>query len=317
MSDDGMISVLMATHNGADTIDRTLAAMSALEAPAEGWELVIVNNGSTDDTEARILKWKDRLPLKYAVETNLGKSKAMNRALTMARGDLIVMTDDDVLPDPGWLTEWRRTVDALPQCSVFGGAILPEFGDTPPSWPMPLAWLTVLYAQTPDYAEGEIEPYNVSGPNMAIRRSVWEQGVRLDEKFLVGKYGLMGEDAEFVKRAHERGHKIGFAPRARVRHIVQKDQLSWRWIHHRFFRHGRTMFALEEVHEDAATKQPTFAFPRWRIRRVATSLLKLVAALPSLSRQRIFSHTRSIAYDLGALKQALVLAKRRRDRRAG
>jgi hypothetical protein len=77
------------------------------------------------------------------------------------------------------------------------------------------------------------------------------------------------------------------------------------------------MFTLEEVHEDAATKQPAFVFPRWRIRRVATSLLKLVAALPSLSRQRIFGHTRSIAYDLGALKQALVLAKRRRDRRAG
>ncbi len=58
-----MISVLMATHNGADTIGRTLAAMSELEAPADGWKLVIVNNGSTDDTEAHILKWRERLPL--------------------------------------------------------------------------------------------------------------------------------------------------------------------------------------------------------------------------------------------------------------
>jgi GT2 family glycosyltransferase len=311
-----MISVLMATHNGSDTIDRTLAAMSALEAPADGWELVIVNNASTDDTEARILKWKDRLPLEYAVEPSLGKSKAMNRALAMARGELIVMTDDDVLPDRDWLVQWRRTADALPQCAVFGGAIVPEFDDTPPSWAMPVTWLTVLYAQTPDYAEGEIGPHNVSGPNMAVRRPVLEQGERFDEKFLVGKYGLMGEDAEFVRRASERGHRIGFAPRARIRHIVQKDQLSLRWIHHRFFRHGRTMFMLDEVHEDAATKELNFAFPRWRIRRTATALLKLVAVMPSLSKQRIFGQTRSIAYDLGALKQALVLLRLKRARGA-
>src|SRR5690606_12127703 len=47
----GMLSVLMATHNGADTIERTLAAMSVMEPPAGGWTLIVVNNASTDDTE--------------------------------------------------------------------------------------------------------------------------------------------------------------------------------------------------------------------------------------------------------------------------
>jgi hypothetical protein len=76
------------------------------------------------------------------------------------------------------------------------------------------------------------------------------------------------------------------------------------------------MFMLEEVHEDAATKRLDFVFPRWRIRRAATALLKLVAVMPSLSKQRIFGQTRSIAYDLGALKQALVLLRLKRARGA-
>jgi glycosyltransferase involved in cell wall biosynthesis len=311
------ISVLMATHNGADTIDRTLAAMSDLDAPAGGWKLVIVNNGSTDDTESRVLKWRDRLPLEYVVESRLGKSRAMNTALEHAEGDLIVMTDDDVLPDRNWLTEWRRVADVLPQCSVFGGAIIPEFGETPPTWPMPKPWLTVLYAQTPDYEEGEIEPFNVSGPNMAIRKSVCDGGERFDENFLVGKYGLMGEDSEFIRRAWAHGHKVGFAPNARVRHIVHKDQMSWRWIHHRFFRHGHTMFMLEEVREDKTSKRLEFIFPRWRIRRAATSLLKLMLAAPTLNKKRIFSLSRSMAYDLGALRQAWLLSRQERPHTQG
>ena len=307
-----MISVLMATHNGADTIDRTLAAMRDLDAPAGGWKLVVVNNASTDDTEARVLKWRDRLPLEYIVEPGLGKSKAMNTALQHAEGDLIVMTDDDVLPDRNWLTEWRRVADALPQCSVFGGAIAPEFGEYPPAWAMPIPWLTTLYAQTPDCEEGEIKPVDVSGPNMAIRKSVYDAGLRFDESFLVGKYGLMGEDSEFVRRAWDDGYKIGFAPHSRVRHIIHKEQMTWRWIHHRFFRHGRTMFMFEEVRENESTKKLEFAFPRWRIRRALGSFLSLVPAALLLDKARMFRHSRQLAYDLGAVRQAIILREQER-----
>ncbi len=312
-----MMSVLLATHNGADTIDRTLAAMSELEAPSGGWKLVIVNNASTDDTQTRILKWRDRLPLEYFVEPRLGKSRAMNTALAHAQGDLIVMTDDDVLPDRNWLIEWRRAADVMPQCSVFGGAILPEFGDFPPAWPMPRTSLTVLYAQTPDHAEGEIEPVDVSGPNMAIRKSVYDSGHRFEENFMVGKYGLMGEDSEFVRRTWESGFRTGFAPHARVRHIIHKEQMSWRWIHRRFFRHGRTMFMFEEVRQDKISKRLDFSFPRWRIRRAAATFLQLLLVAPSLNRERIFKRSRSLAYDLGALRQAWILSRQARPHSSG
>src|ERR1700742_2227327 len=123
---NAMLSVILATHNGADTIDRTLAAMSAMDTPEGGWKLVIVNNASTDDTESRILKWQGRLPIDYIVEPRLGKSNALNTGFSHAEGDFIVMTDDDVLPDRHWLAEWRRVADAWPDISVFSGAVIPS-----------------------------------------------------------------------------------------------------------------------------------------------------------------------------------------------
>lgn len=302
-----MLSVLMATHNGADTIDQTLAAMSEMEAPIGGWKLVVANNASTDDTEQHVLKWRDRLPLEYLVEPRLGKSTAMNTALDHAEGDFIIMTDDDVLPDRNWLTEWRRVADTYPEVSVFGGAIVPAFEGPPPSWLIDDGCFIVLYAKTPCQPEGEAGPHNISGPNLAIRKSIRDQGWRFGEGFMVGQSGLMGEDSDFVRRLWTEGHKVGFAPSARVRHIVQKHQMSWRWIHRRFIRHGRTIFMLEDVRRDEESNRLVFRFPWWRLGKSVTSALHLLMAAPSRDRVRIFRQSRILAYDLGAISQALTL----------
>jgi glycosyltransferase involved in cell wall biosynthesis len=307
-----MLSVLMATHNGADTIERTLAAMSAMDPPPGGWKLVVVNNASTDDTEACVLRWRDRLPLEYLVEPRLGKSTAMNTALKQAVGDLIVMTDDDVLPVRGWLCEWRRVADAYPQCAVFGGAIVPQFDAPPPPWRAVKTDFPILYGETLDYPEGRTEvadgnQLNVFGGNMAIRRSVYDQDWRFGETFLVGENGLMGEDSDFVQRLWASGVGVGFAPTARVGHIIHKEQVSWWWMQRRFFRHGRTMFMLDEVrHQDG---RPQFRFPRWRIARALLLAAKAAWAAALMNRVRAFALSRALAYDLGALKQAWLLSR--------
>ncbi len=302
-----MLSVLLATHNGADTIDRTLAAMSEMEPPAGGWKLVVVNNASTDDTEARVLAWRDRLPLEYIVEPKLGKSTALNTALGHAAGDLIIMTDDDVLPERSWLTEWRRMVDAYPGISVFGGVTIPAFESAPPDWPMPAWCYTVLYGQTPMQPEGEIEPINVSGANMAVRKSVSDQGWRFVEGFLVGKGGLMGEDSDFVRRLAAAGHKVGFAPNARVGHIIHQEQVSWWWIQRRLFRHGRTMFMLENVRRDEASGRLVIQFPWRQFGAGLRSGLRLLALTPGGDKARMFPQALDASYALGAVSQALKL----------
>jgi glycosyltransferase involved in cell wall biosynthesis len=306
-----MMSVLMATHNGADTIERSLTAMTGLDSPGGGWELILVNNASTDATEARALAFRDRLPLTYLVEKRLGKSFALNTGLDGARGDLIVMTDDDVLPEPGWLTELQRVANAYPQCAIFGGAIVPEFCDGPPR-DVPAWCYGVLYGASPSHAEGEIQPmrgtglYDISGANLAIRRAVRDAGCRFDGNFLVGANGLMGEDTEFVRQAGAMGFKVGFAPSARIGHIIHRHQTSWRWIHRRFFRHGHTAFLQAQARGEAT------GFPWRQIRGATGSALRYLLALGGRDKANAFRQSRALAYDLGAIHQALSSSRRAR-----
>jgi glycosyltransferase involved in cell wall biosynthesis len=300
----------MATHNGADTLDRTLAAMAQLISPAGRWKLVIVNNLCTDDSEALILKWKDRLPLDYLVEPKLGRGVAFNSGLARVEGDFIVMTDDDVLPNRDWLVEWRRIADNYPEYTLFGGAIEPEFEALPPLWLEP-AWMRMLYAATvPPQPEGNMVPSDIFGPSMAIRRSVIDNGARFDETLFVGSDGLMGDETDFFNRLEAQGHKACFAPKAVVRHLVQKEQVSWRWMIRRFYRHGRTMH-LSHLRNRRTVEPEIFQVPRWAIRRFVESLLRLPFVALMLDEARLFSHLRTMAYDLGTIGQARILAHKR------
>ena len=303
-----MLTVLMATHNGSDTLNRTLAAMAELICPPGGWKLVIVNNACTDNSDEVILKWKDLLPLDFLVEPKLGKNTALNAGMARVEGDFVIMTDDDVLPDRDWLVEWRRAADTHPQYTMFGGAIEAEFEVPPPRW-LEESWLAMLYAVTDAaHIEGVMKPADIFGPNMAVCRSVIDGGARFDEQLLVGSEGLMASETEFLDRLAAQGHRACFVPRARVRHIVQKEQVSWMWMLRRFYRGGRTTFVLHQ-RERRNPEPQIFHVPRCALRRFAESLLRLPLVALTFDESRLFSHLRTMAYDLGTISQARKLAR--------
>lgn len=308
-----MISVLLATHNGADTIEHTLRAMSCLVAPLGGWELIVVNNASNDETEPLVLKWRERLPLRYLVERRLGKSKAINTALAAAKGEFIVMTDDDVLPDRNWLAEWRRIADEFPDIAVFSGAVVPEFVDSkPPAFVSDGSYGALYGAHVPEI-EGEIKPSNsselieVSGANLAMRKSAYERGNRLDEIYLIGNSGLMGEDTDFVNRMAKAGYKVGYTPEPLVRHIVHGHQTRLSWIFRRYCSNGRARFMLTNVRWDMAAKRYRFPFPWGHAAGLFGSGVRLLGALVLGNRHEAFRQLTGIASSFGALQQALSL----------
>ncbi len=306
-----MISVVLPTHNGADTIERTLQALCDVAEPAGGWELLVVNNASTDETVQIIHRFAADLPLVVLEEPNLGKPNALNTAIARARGDLIVFTDDDVIPECSWLCEWRRVADQHPEIDVFGGTIMPEFEAAPPAWLRETNWMLMLYAvTTPTLGEGVFPPNaaEIFGPNMAVRAAVLEAGCRFDPRLMKGTAGLLGDETDFVIRAASQGALLGFAPTACVRHLVNRSQVTWRWILQRFYRHGRTLYLSEATSGDATL--PSIAgIPRYLYRRIAEQSLHLPLVLASGNKKRIMSVLRTIAYDLGAAQQARLMTK--------
>ncbi|MGH7113571.1 MAG: glycosyltransferase family 2 protein [Stellaceae bacterium] len=299
-----MLTVLIATHNGTDTLGRTLERFCALTPPPGGWKLLVVNNASTDGTEELVLRYQERLPLQYLLEPRLGKPYALNVGLDHISGDLVVFADDDVLPDPDWLVAWRRAVDRHPECAIFGGAIEPLYELDPPKWLFRIPQQDVLFSRTDPLPEGPIPATGpIFGPNMAVRTTALANGTRFDERFFVGPVGLMGEETDFVYRLAEWGNQACFVPSARVRHIVHPSQFAWRWVLRRLYRHGKTLF-LFEVRRDGRRAPEILHIPRYLLRRAITKAATLPIALLSGSRDRIFSHLRLIAYDLGAIAQS-------------
>jgi len=305
-----MLTVLIATHNGSDTLDRTFANLAAAAAPDGGWKLVVVNNASTDDTEEIISRWQGRLPLCCIREPQLGKSNALNTGFTAAEGDLVVMTDDDVLVDIGWLRAWRAAADDNREYALFGGAIEPEFERTPPAWLTERAWLIPLFGATdPARPEGETSATEIYGSNMGVRVAALALGVRFNTGLMIGSAGTMGEDTDFCRRLADKGCRAYFVPKARLRHIVHEAQVRWSWMLRRFYRHGKTQLQVE-LRQHGHTTPEVFSVPRYLLRRVATNSLGILPAVLSFRAQRIFSQLRLISYDLGAIAGARDLAQR-------
>src|SRR5688572_29690523 len=98
-----MLTTLIATYNGARTLPEVLKAYCALQPTDGRWKLVVVDNGSTDRTSEIIAAYRQHLPLTYLIEPKQGKNAALNTGLTCRAGDLLVLTDDDVLPRSDWL----------------------------------------------------------------------------------------------------------------------------------------------------------------------------------------------------------------------
>ena len=124
-------SVLLCVRNGAETLDRQLAALAAQDYTAE-WELLLVDNGSTDASRDIASLWASKVPnLRMMSEPRVGVNRARNCGFSEAKAPIIVCCDADDVVSPGWL---RAMVDALERFDIVGGALDP-YPLNPPTAP--------------------------------------------------------------------------------------------------------------------------------------------------------------------------------------
>ncbi len=303
------VTVLFATRNRCAALPPVLDCLARLTAPDGGWKLLIVDNGSSDGTSELLEASRDRLPLTVLREPRAGKNRALNAALPHLEGALIVLTDDDVLPQADWLLRLLQAAGEHPRASLFGGTVLPHWSRPRPDWLTEDAVpFSVLYAQQKREA-GACSCAAIFGPNMAVRRVVFEAGHRFSES--VGpdesrRLYAMGGETEFLRRVEAAGHSGWFVPEAVVGHIVRPEQLDEDWILQRAYRYG---IGEGRHYAGAGTGSAT------EIRRRAPLRLRLRAlgygvaarlirpAPPSALRLRIRYRARSLAGSIDAFRQ--------------
>jgi len=101
------VSVVVCTRNRADQLGEFLQSAAGLTVPPGlAWELIIVDNGSSDHTAEVVESFASQIPVRCVREDKAGLSNARNRGVDEAKGDYICWTDDDVKLDPKWLSAY-------------------------------------------------------------------------------------------------------------------------------------------------------------------------------------------------------------------
>lgn len=274
-----MTPLIFATYNGAATLPLMLDALTRIEPPEGGWRVIAVDNRSDDDSPAILESYRDRLPLDILQEPAPGKNRALNAALAelgsaVDGSDIVVFTDDDILPEPDWLRRLQAAARAHPEAYLFGGAIGPAWMAPPPDWLKAIGHeYGMLYART-SHPGGPCAAGDIWGPNMAVRPHVFSAGYRFSEK--VGPDGTetyaMGSETEFLERVERAGFAARFVHEARVGHLVRPFQMERAWILRRARRAGR---GARETGGVGDGRRLLFHRPPWLIRGLLLARLRV------------------------------------------
>jgi glycosyltransferase involved in cell wall biosynthesis len=252
-------------------LDQTLTRMRRMRVP-DGlvWELLIVNNNCTDDTDQVIRRHAEALPIKRLFEPKPGLSNARNHALAHAAGDWVLWTDDDVLVDPDWLGVFVRATEEYPQAAAIGGLIEPWFPVPPdPALAEAFPILKSGYCGV-DYGPATRilaahEP--IFGANMAYR-SDFVRGLSFDPKLgRVKGFQGVGEDTMYHRAVVEKGGVVVWVPSMRLQHYVEPHRLTLNYLKRYFNDYGTNMVIKEGVPGGAKL----LGVPRWLLRKYVTA----------------------------------------------
>lgn len=239
-----LVTVALCTHNHLDRLKVTLAALQVLEGPPQGWELLVVDNASTDGTAEYLTDagWRPRQALARVVrEEKLGLSNARNCAIEQAAGEYLLFIDDDETPDPQWLVGHASAM--VKYCpDALGGPIDVELvGGTRPPWLHDelLGFIGKLnhggegrWLTAPDTP--------IFGGNFAFRRTVFDRIGNFDSGLgRLGAANFGGEDIEIYDRLLQAGCTVRWVPDALIYHRVESSKLRRGYFLDLHFRQGR------------------------------------------------------------------------------
>jgi glycosyltransferase involved in cell wall biosynthesis len=249
------ITVIICTRNRAAQLANVLESVANLRTPKGlRWELIVVDNGSSDNTAEVARSFRDRLPIRVVREDTPGLSNARNRGVEEAAGAYICWTDDDLLLDPRWLEAYAAAFKRHPEAAVFGGKIIPVLQAPTPDWFRRFAdeWpLTTLLANRDlgddirplTFVDGEI-PW---GANFAVRTAEQRQA-RFEPSLGVSPLQRrLGEESEAIFRIMKAGAVGWWVPDSAVRHIIPVQRQTWRYVYDYFLSCGETIAYMERA----------------------------------------------------------------------
>ncbi|MDR1494325.1 MAG: glycosyltransferase [Planctomycetaceae bacterium] len=236
------ISVIIATYNRSVFLRQTLETLIRQDFPKGTWEILVINNQSTDDTESVLQEFSARdSRIRSVYEEKIGTSLARNRGILESRGQITVHLDDDVILEPSWLKTLVAPIqnDLRQRIGVLGGRTINYFPDKEVNqWASP-------FRESRPYSDHLCQlhnsPFPIGGGNMAVPRWVYDQiGMFNTNLGPVGNIMLFAEDTEFIDRAYNAGLEIWYNGEASLLHQIPASRLTFSAIFNHRYNYGRS-----------------------------------------------------------------------------
>lgn len=226
-----MLSVIICTYNRDKYIYNVLKSVADNDFPREQYEIVLINNNSTDNTEAECQRFQLDYPdvtFHYLVEKQQGLSYARNCGIVNSRGELLVYVDDDALVNPEYLQTYADFFAHNAHAVAAGGPILPEYETQEPSWMSHYTRQLVtgkLYLgdKEREFPRGSYP----GGGNSCYRKSVFDKiglfNVELGRK---GNSLIGAEEKDLYDKMTTLGMKFYYLPTSILYHIIPEKKLT-------------------------------------------------------------------------------------------
>lgn len=243
-----LISVVIPTRNRADLLEGTLETLAAQVAGSEEWEVLVMDNGSTDNTPALCARMAGRFKaFQYRIVSEPGLHAGRNAGWQSARGEIIAFLDDDVRLPPHWLVGVRIAFSD-PATMLAGGPVLPEFAAEPPDW-LAQRWysqpeggriLGELSIIDLGQVRKVISSFQVFGCNFLVRRAVLESARGFHPDGMPAELlHLRGDGETYISRfVQQQSWQTFYEPLAGIRHLVTVDRMTMHYFTERQFRQG-------------------------------------------------------------------------------
>lgn len=225
------VSIVIPTHNATETLPSTIEA--CLDQSHSDFEIIVVDDGSTDDTEHIVRCY----PVRYLKQENAGPASARNRGWRTASGEIICFTDSDCVPARDWVSK------------LVEGYTSEEIGGVGGTYDMANDHSLLAACVHEEIAQRHLRMPRfvdyLGSFNLSYRRSVLEEVRGFDESYRTAS----GEDNDLAYRVKKRGYKLAFTRDARVAHY-HPEHLS-QYLRQQF-RHGYWRAKLYRSHPDMA-----------------------------------------------------------------
>jgi GT2 family glycosyltransferase len=230
----GYVSVVVPTRNHADALRQCLNSLLEQDYPRKSFEIVVVDNGSTDDTPHVVMESAEEShehpPVRFIRHETRGLNRARNAGINAALGNPICFVDDDVVAPPGWLSAMVAGFEGHADAGCFGGPIrLLLEGKVPRMCGREPLGETEL-----ELGKEERAVDTVWGANMAITRTALTRCGPFDERF-----EIYGDEEEWERRLISKSGSVIYLPHAWLWHRRTSEELRLRNLIVSRFRRGR------------------------------------------------------------------------------